>query len=409
MRVCTCLSVMLLGLLPCPLAGAAPTMDPAAMRAPVVELERKLAAIKGRPQAGDLQAKLAALKASTDRVIAQGAKHDALVAREGQLKLDVDSRSAAVKQFEKRAEQATADVDARLAVWSADRDAHNASQPGPKASAGAVAAYKARAKEGNAQGERLRTERDGIVSALEAERKSVDAAFETAQYAFGDNRVAMFAARKEMWSAYGAWQEQYEWLSAAADVVASGADPAGVLKPFPGGVVAPADAGLAKHDAPPPGTNVGAMDQLRSVAQHSGQAATSASKGGSSLGIDTAGRAATGAGAAAGTVPPRTAPAFVARLPAQAKADPQVKQSLAWYQKVDALKADAELRLTALKKAPAATGDAVAAAKLATVANEIKRHDADLAAAKTAMAKRVKYLGFEWEEAPPAPPPAGKH
>jgi hypothetical protein len=148
------------------------------------------------------------------------------------------------------------------------------------------------------------------------------------------------------------------------------------------------------------GTDAGA--QLKSVERHSRDAQLQ--------GKDTARETArTGFGKASGNlvytdkkkqqIPPS---ALDRQVPAAAQKDPQVQQSLAWYRKLDNLKAETTQKITAIKEQQKkGTGDAaVLAAQLGTLTNQSKQIDKDQAKVTETVKKQVKNLGFNLVESP---------
>lgn len=176
------------------------------------------------------------------------------------------------------------------------------------------------------------------------------------------------------------------------------------LTPFPSGGAAPASAGLTARDTVPAGTNVDAGAQLKSAEQHSVTAAPAGRKEEAAKGFDTSGRG-KGSLVYTETSAGRPAPAFFTNLPKEAKNNPQIQQSVAFYQKLDALKAETARKIVAVKEEQkSGKGDAaVLAAQLGTLTNDLKRHENDQAQAKEAVKKLVKDLHFPWDESAPAP------
>lgn len=90
------------------------------------------------------------------------------------------------------------------------------------------------------------------------------------------------------------------------------------------------------------------------------------------------------------------------QVPAAAQKDPQVQQSLAWYRKLDNLKAENTQKIVAIKEQQKkGTGDAtVLAAQLGTLTNQSKQIDTDQAKVTETVKKQVKNLGFNLVESP---------
>lgn len=90
------------------------------------------------------------------------------------------------------------------------------------------------------------------------------------------------------------------------------------------------------------------------------------------------------------------------QVPAAAQKDPQVQQSLAWYRKLDNLKAETTQKIAAIKEQQKkGTGDAaVLAAQLGTLTNQSKQIDNDQAKVTETVKKQVKNLGFNLVENP---------
>ena len=90
------------------------------------------------------------------------------------------------------------------------------------------------------------------------------------------------------------------------------------------------------------------------------------------------------------------------QVPAAAQKDPQVQQSLAWYRKLDNLKAETTQKIAAIKEQQKkGTGDAaVLAAQLGTLTNQSKQIDNDQAMVTETVKKQVKNLGFNLVESP---------
>lgn len=95
--------------------------------------------------------------------------------------------------------------------------------------------------------------------------------------------------------------------------------------------------------------------------------------------------------------------ALRAQIPEQAKGDPLVRNSLAWYERLDTMKAETTQKIAAIKaQQKSGNGDpAVLAAQLGTLTNENKRIEKDQAKARTDIKERVKNLGLDWNESAP--------
>lgn len=151
------------------------------------------------------------------------------------------------------------------------------------------------------------------------------------------------------------------------------------------------------------GTDAGA--QLKSVERHGretpSQDVESASKT-AQKGFDTPGKASGNLvypNKKKQQIPPS---ALDRQVPAAAQKDPQVQQSLAWYRKLDNLKAENTQKITAIKEQQKkGTGDAaVLAAQLGTLTNQSKQIDKDQAKVTETVKKQVKNLGFNLVESP---------
>lgn len=95
------------------------------------------------------------------------------------------------------------------------------------------------------------------------------------------------------------------------------------------------------------------------------------------------------------------------QVPAAAQKDPEVQQSLAWYRKLDNLKAENSQKIAAIKEQQKkGTGDAaVLAAQLGTLTNQSKQIDNDQAKVTETVKKRVTNLGFKLVESPESTTP----
>ncbi len=371
------------------------------MRAETKALEEKVSRLKSSAAHAHLEQALAAFLGTTSRLEQMAGPIDSLAAREALLtKTDLATTYAAWRQGAKATRQARLELNRwfeadakKTAVWNANIPTFKLPEQQAQASAF------------TAETNRLNTERRG----KQAEREQLDSrikplleAWERAGAAVAAAKAEKDKAMKPLFAEGTAWQAQLVWMKAAVDVAASGGNPALALTPFPSGGAAPSSAGLAARDTVSPGTNAKADAQLKSFEQHSGAAAAEGNKEGAGKGVDTSGRengSLVSAHAAAG----RPAPAFVGHLPERAKADTQIQQSVAYYQKLDSLKADTAQKIEAVKLEQASgKGDAaVLAARLGTLGNDLKRQQSDQAQTKERLKKRVKDLGFEWDEAPP--------
>lgn len=90
------------------------------------------------------------------------------------------------------------------------------------------------------------------------------------------------------------------------------------------------------------------------------------------------------------------------QVPAAARNDPQIQQSLAWYRSLDAQKAEATRKIATIREQQKkGSGDAaVLAAQLGTLTNQSKRIDNDQAKVAETVKKQVKNLGFNLVESP---------
>lgn len=151
------------------------------------------------------------------------------------------------------------------------------------------------------------------------------------------------------------------------------------------------------------GTDAGA--QLKSVERHSRDAQSQGKdtdKETARMGFDTPGRASGNLvypDKKKQQIPPS---ALDRRVPAAAQKDPQVQQSLAWYRKLDNLKAETTQKIAAIKEQQKkGTGDAaVLTAQLGALTNQSKQIDNDQAKVTETVKKQVKNLGFDLIESP---------
>lgn len=86
------------------------------------------------------------------------------------------------------------------------------------------------------------------------------------------------------------------------------------------------------------------------------------------------------------------------RVPAVAQKDAQVQQSLAWYRKLDAQKAEKEKMIAKIKEQKKTSKDPVLDAKIATLNNDVKIITGDQSKITETVEKRVKNLGFNLVE-----------
>lgn len=159
---------------------------------------------------------------------------------------------------------------------------------------------------------------------------------------------------------------------------------------------------------PVPGTNVDSGAQLKSAQKHSFLGGLFGDSREAQKGFDTAGED-DGVLVYGQTSAGRPQPVFVTNLPESAKKDPRIRQSVAFYEKLDKLKYDTVRKIEAVKKEQqTGNGDpAVLEAKLGTLTHDLIRQESDQARAKETMKKRVKDMGFDWNESPPVPAATG--
>lgn len=149
------------------------------------------------------------------------------------------------------------------------------------------------------------------------------------------------------------------------------------------------------------GTDAGA--QLKSVERHSRDAQSQGKdtdKETARQGFDTPGRASGNLvypDKKQRQIPPS---ALDKRVPPEAQKDPQVQQSLAWYRKLDAQKAEKQKMIAEIKEQKKTSKDPVLDTKIATLNNDVKIIIGDQAKATETVEKRVKNLGFNLVEAP---------
>lgn len=86
------------------------------------------------------------------------------------------------------------------------------------------------------------------------------------------------------------------------------------------------------------------------------------------------------------------------RVPAEAQKDPQVQQSLAWYRRLDAEKAEKEKMIAEIEEKQKTSKDPVLETKIATLNNDVKRVNGDQAKVMETVKKQVKNLGFDLVE-----------
>jgi tetratricopeptide (TPR) repeat protein len=87
----------------------------------------------------------------------------------------------------------------------------------------------------------------------------------------------------------------------------------------------------------------------------------------------------------------------------RAKKDSVVQQSMAYYQKLDGLRIDAQAKLTAVQRQinSGAGDNEVLMAKKLTLINDVKRYDADQANTLGQIKERLVKIGVPWNESPP--------
>jgi hypothetical protein len=107
---------------------------------------------------------------------------------------------------------------------------------------------------------------------------------------------------------------------------------------------------------------------------------------------------------------PLSSSALSAQVPEPAKSDPLVKKSLAWYDRLDTMKAETTRKIATVKaQQQSGSGDAaVLAAQLGSLTNDSKRIEKDQAKATADLKKQVKNLGLDWNESVPDPKAASK-
>jgi len=394
------LTAVLLDGLPLPAAHAGEMTDWAAALKPAVSvLEQKIAQLPAGSAKSSVESRVMALRSLTTRLVQIAESVDGYAAREAALKNEIETKKAALDHILDVQKQAMADIERRLDQIGRESEIHNASAPAAEAPEAAHTAYNARASEGNQRLALLQDEKGQLQEKLKAESKPASDAYWAAMKAAGDLDQKKQKAAQPLYEEYKVWNDQHVWLNAAVDIAASGTDPASALTPFPTGGIASGEAGLAAREVVSAGTSMDAGAQLKSVEAHSREASANGNKDEAGKGFDTLGRdegALVVAEASAG----RPVPAFVARLPEAAMSDAQIQQSAAYYQKLDTLKAETEQKIQKVKaEQQAGKGDAaVLAAHLGTLTNDLKRHEGDQAQAKETMRKRVKDLGFDWNE-----------
>jgi len=95
--------------------------------------------------------------------------------------------------------------------------------------------------------------------------------------------------------------------------------------------------------------------------------------------------------------------ALATRIPDQARKDTQVQQSFAWFQRLDALRIDAERQAAEInrriKKGGAGNDRAALVADLGSINNQLQQIAADQSQAKDQIKKRLVDLSLEWKEA----------
>jgi hypothetical protein len=150
------------------------------------------------------------------------------------------------------------------------------------------------------------------------------------------------------------------------------------------------------------GTDPGA--QLKSVERHSRDAQDEASRRKGTAretarqGFDTPGRASGNLVYPDKKQQQKPPTALDRRVPAAAQKDAQVQQSLAWYRKLDAQKAEKEKMIAEIKEQKKTSKDPVLDAKIATLNNDVKIITGDQSKVTETVEKRVKNLGFNLVE-----------
>lgn len=225
---------------------------------------------EGEQKLGELETELARLRESVARLTELAGEIDA---KDGHLRylktMEIEPKFREIERVRLYGEQRLAEVTRRQAALFRERDQHNASKPDPK-NAGAVAAYGARAAEGNARMQSLQAELDrvrtevlaGFSRAVQAHAKVLKEFSET-----GAKREKLAGEAREQMQAYAGVRTPL-----AGELVALENSPP--LTPFSQGVP-PGEAGLTPRVPPPigPGTNTHAIDQLRVVTASSVEAA----------------------------------------------------------------------------------------------------------------------------------------
>ena len=125
------------------------------------------------------------------------------------------------------------------------------------------------------------------------------------------------------------------------------------------------------------GSRTDAGAQLKSVERHSRDAQSQrkdTAREAARMGFDTPGRASGNLVFSDKNkyrqIPPS---ALDKRVPEAAKKDPQIQQSLAWYRKLDAQKAEKEKMIAEIKDQKKTSKDPLLDVKIATLANDVKR------------------------------------
>src|ERR1035437_823704 len=85
-------------------------------------------------------------------------------------------------------------------------------------------------------------------------------------------------------------------------------------------------------------------------------------------------------------------------IPAAAKSDKEIQQNMAYYEKLDGRKLDAQRKFVAVQQQiDNGTGDAkVLTAQKATLGNDLKRYEADQEHTQTQIQKRLKTINVPW-------------
>ena len=94
---------------------------------------------------------------------------------------------------------------------------------------------------------------------------------------------------------------------------------------------------------------------------------------------------------------------FSAHIPDAARTDPQIQQSVAYYQKLDVEKIDAQTQLAAIQqKIKAGDGDSqLLKAQGEALSGAVQRYTADQATTQAQVQSQLKKIGVSWNESPP--------